>query len=306
VMLALANGMDKVFVYRESGSTATMHAASGLLRNDGSMKPSWLTYATLIRQLDGVLPGAVKLPCKDKNVRLFAWQRGKEQILTAWTIEGPGKLDLNLGRATVTDAFGQRREMDLTGGLALSDFPVYVRDVSDSRAIAALQEQARLEDQRQRERRKKLAGAAAYLFKFGGSAEGLSLDIGRPRAYTSVLAGDVFSKEKGHGFFPRPAAENQDRPWIRSDLDRTICKVAKGQEFRFQVTPGRYRLRLGISPYDDARVLLKGAAGGDKTLPVSKGDSTVETAMEATTAVLSISIDNYAGLRWLTVVEEVP
>ena len=35
VMLALAHGMDKVFVYRESGSTPSMHAASGLVRDDG-------------------------------------------------------------------------------------------------------------------------------------------------------------------------------------------------------------------------------------------------------------------------------
>jgi len=306
VMLALANGMDKVFVYRESGSTASMHAASGLLRDDGSMKPSWLTYATLIRQLDGVQGGPIKLPCKDKNVRLYLWQRGKERILTAWTIEGQGKLDLNLGRTTVTDAFGQRREMDLNGGLALSDFPVYIRDVSDSRAITALLEQARQEEQRQQERRKQLAGAAVYLFKFGGSAEGLTLDVGRERTYTPVLAGDVFNEKKGYGFFPGPAAENQDRKWIRSDLDRTMCKVVKGQEFRFQVKRGRYQLRLGVSPYDDARVLLKGAAGDDKLLPVSKGDSMIETSLEATGAVLSISVDNYAGLRWLTVIEQLP
>ncbi len=306
VMLALANGMDKVFVYRESGSTASMHAASGLLRDDGTMKPSWLTYATLIRQLDGVQDCPVKLPYEDKNVRLYLWQRGKEHTVTAWTIEGPGKLDLNLGRATVADAFGRQRKMDLTGGLALSDFPVYIRDVSDPRAIAALLEQARLEDQRATAAPQAVGRRQACLFKFGGSAEGLTMDLGHPRQYTSVLASDVFSEEKGYGFFPGPAAENQDRKWIRSDLDRTMCKVVKGHEFRFRVKPGRYQLRLGVGPYDDAHVLLKGAAGGDRSLAVSKGDSTLETPLEATSAVLSISVDNYATLRWLTVVEQLP
>ena len=306
VMLALANGIDKVLVYRESGSTASMHAASGLLRDDGSMKPSWVTYATLIRQLDGVQGGAIRLPYKDNNVRLYAWQRGAERILTAWTIEGPAKLDVDLGHATVTDAFGRQREMDLAHGLALSEFPVYLRNVSDLRAIAALEEQARQEDQRREARRKQLAGAAAYLFKFGGGAEELTLDVGRPRSYTPVLAADVFNEERGYGFFPGPAAEDQNRKWIRSDLDRTVCKVVKGHEFRFRVAPGRYQLRLGVSPHGDAHVLLRGAAGGQKVLPVSKGDSIVETPLEATSATLSISVDNYGALRWLTVIQQLP
>ena len=50
VMLCLAFGVDKVFVYRESGSTPSRHACSGLLRNDFSQKPSWFTFGTLVRQ----------------------------------------------------------------------------------------------------------------------------------------------------------------------------------------------------------------------------------------------------------------
>ena len=202
-MLALANGMDKVFVYRESGSTASMHAASGLLRDDGSMKPSWLTYATLIRQLDGVQGGAVKLPYKDKNVRLYAWKAGSQTVLTAWTIEGEGKLDVNLGRATATDAFGHRREMDLTKGLPLSAFPVYVRDFADLRGIEALLEQAREEEVRRQNRRKQLAMLEACLFKFGGG-EGVTLDLGRQRPFQPVMARDVFTEERGYGFCAGP------------------------------------------------------------------------------------------------------
>ena len=306
VMLALANGMDKVFVYRESGSMASMHAASGLLRDDGSMKPSWVTYATLVRQLDGVQGRAVKLPYPDPNVRLYAWQRNGRTLLTAWTIEGEAKLDLNLGRATVTDAFGRRREMDLTRGLGLSVFPAYIGDVSDPRAVQALEKQEQEEAARLQELRRQLAKVEAYLFKFGGSAEGITLDVGRERPFTSVLAADVYSEQKGYGFAPGPAAENQDRPWIRSDLDRTVCKVLKGQEFRFRVKPGRYQMRLGVSPYDDARVTLKGAAGGDKVIAAPKGDAIVETTFEAAAPLLSISIDNYATLRWLTLIEQLP
>jgi hypothetical protein len=306
VMLALANGIDKVFVYRESGSQASMHAASGLLRDDGSMKPSWLTYATLIRELDGVQGGAIKLPTKDANVRVLAWKNGSQTILTAWTIEGEGKLDANLGRATVTDAFGHRRQMDLSQGLPLSIFPTYIRNFADPRGVEGLLAEARQEEVGRQARRERLAKAEAYLFKFGGAAEGVTLDVGRERPYQPALAADVYSDAKGFGFAPTAAAENQDRAWIRSDLDRTTCKVLKGQEFRFRAKAGRYRLRLGVGPYEDARVTIKGAAGGDKVLPAAKGDVVVETTLETAGAVLSISVDNYATLRWLTLVEQLP
>ena len=85
-----------------------------------------------------------------------------------------------------------------------------------------------------------------------------------------------------------------------------MCKVVKGHEFRFRTKPGRYCLRLGVSPYDDARVTIKGAAGGDKVLPAAKGENVVEAMLEATDTVMSISIDNYATLRWLTVVQRLP
>ena len=138
IMIALANGIDKVFVYRESGSTPSMHAASGLLRDDGSMKPSFLTYATLIRQLDGVKGGAVRIPYPDSNVRVYSWKGAGGTLLTAWTINGAGRLNLNLGRGSVTDAFGRSRSMDLSKGLDLSPFPVYIRGISNMSAIRAL------------------------------------------------------------------------------------------------------------------------------------------------------------------------
>lgn len=304
VMLALANGMDKVFVYRESGSQPSMHAASGLLRDDGAMKPSWLTYATLVRQLDGVEGRATRLPCKDDNCRLYAWQTGSQTILTGWTVESDSRLDVNFGHATVTDAFGHERRMDLSSGLPLSIFPVYIRDISESQAVEALLGQARAEEAQRQEQRRRLAQAEAYLFNFGGEVPGVTLDVGRERPYQAVLAADVYSEEKGFGFSPGPAAEDQDRAWIRSDLDRTACKLMKGHEFRFRAKATRYILRLGVSPYGDARVTIRGAAGGDKILDAAKGDAVVETMLDATGAPLSISVDNYANLRWLTAVEQ--
>lgn len=306
VMLALAAGIDKVFVYRESGSTASMHAASGLLRDDGSCKPSFLTYATLIRELDGVTAPAVRLPWPDKHVRLYGWRRGDECLLTAWTIEGEAKLDLNLGRATVTDAFGYRRTEDLAAGLRLSVFPVYIRDCSNVRSLQSLERQAQWQEASRQARRQKLAKAEAYLFKFGGGAENLTLEVGHECPYVQVLASDAFSEQKGYGFGVGQAIQTEVRPWIASELDGAVCRLDKGQEFRFKVKPGRYRLRFGVSPFADAEVALDGAVGGRQSLPAAKGESVVETTLDAADSVLSLHTAEYALFRWLTVIEQVP
>ena len=304
IMLALANGIDKVFVYRESGSQPSMHAASGLLRDDGAMKPSWQTYATLVRQLDGVEGRATRLPCKDDNCRLYAWQTGAQTILTAWNVEGETKLDISLGRATITDAFGHERRIDLNSGLPLSIFPVYIRDFTEPQAVEALLGRARAQEIQRQEQHRRLAQAEAYLFNFGGEVPGVTLDVGRERPYQAVRAADVYSEQKGFGFSPGPAAEDQNRAWIRSDLDRTACKLMKGHEFRFRAKAARYTLRLGVSPYGDARVTIRGAGGGEKILDAAKGDVVVETTLDATGGPVSISVDNYANLRWLAVVEQ--
>ncbi len=305
VMLALASGLDKVFVYRESGSTPSMHAAAGLLRDDGTYKPSWFTYATLIRELDGVRGGAVRLPYPDKNVRLYKWQAGEETILTAWVIEGTGKLNLNLGKATVTDAFGGRRALDLGGGLDLSVFPVYIRDCSNAQALEPLEKQAAREAAAQQEQRKRMAGLQATLYKFGPGAESVSEDIGGERPFTTVLPGDVFNESKGYGFLS--AGELVERKWIANELDRTAVKVTPGQGFRFRLKPGRCVLRLGISPFEEnLRVTLKGAAGGDQILKPAKGDVTVEASVETTGQDLTLQVDGYGLLRWLTAIEPLP
>ncbi len=303
VMLALASGLDKVFVYRESGSTPSMHAAAGLLRDDGTYKPSWFTYATLIRELDGARGGAVRLPYPDQNVRLYKWQVGEKPVLTAWVIEGTGKLNLNLGKASVTDAFGRHQSLDLTGGLDLSVFPVYIRDFSGTQALESFERQAAQEETARQERRKRMAGLQAALFKFGPGAESITEDVGGERSFMTVQPGDLFDASKGYGLL-KEGAEPTDRKWISNELDRAALKVSPGQGFRFRLKPGRYALRLGISPFgDDLRVTLQGAVGGEQVLKPAKGDVTVEAAIEATKQDLTLQVDNYGLLRWLTAVE---
>ena len=130
LMLALGNGIGKVFLYREGGSSPQQHGASGIFRNDGTMKPSFFSYATLIRTLDGAQPtGRIDYP--DKNVRLYGWKRGDKQILSAWAVEGEAEIDLPLGDCTVTDTFGSAHPARGLRHVRLTEFPSYFLDFAD-------------------------------------------------------------------------------------------------------------------------------------------------------------------------------
>ena len=58
-----------------------------MVRDDGSCNPVWFTYATLIRQLDGVTDGKRQLH-PDANVRIYTWRKGSETVVSAWAIDG--------------------------------------------------------------------------------------------------------------------------------------------------------------------------------------------------------------------------
>jgi hypothetical protein len=114
----------------------------GVVRADGSLTPSWFTYATLIRRLDSVTQRAVKVPLTDNNVRLYVWKRAGKPIVTAWAIDGTVRLDMPLGRCTVTDAFGAAATMDVRRGLELSEFPLYISDFADPAVVKRLEAEA--------------------------------------------------------------------------------------------------------------------------------------------------------------------
>jgi hypothetical protein len=129
VMITLAKGIDKVFIYRESGSQPSMHAGAGLVRDDGSLRPSWLTMATMIRQLQGIEGKVTRLPHPDPNVWLLKWTHPDRSVVAAWSIGEPVKLDLldyNLLKPKrIIDAFGGEIAVQ-TSELNLGEFPVYI------------------------------------------------------------------------------------------------------------------------------------------------------------------------------------
>ena len=167
VMLCLANGVEKVFVYRESGSTPSMHACSGILRNDFSRKPSWYTLRTMIRQLQGVSGGARRMPHPDQNVWLLEWDTGGKPLLTAWTLDGKARLGIDLGGCKVTDSFGGLRPLPSTAEVEITPYPQYFRDFSSTEALEKLRAEHQRQEAARIARLEKIASLRKYLFDFG-------------------------------------------------------------------------------------------------------------------------------------------
>ncbi len=304
IMLALASGIEKVFVFRDQGSSPSMFAASGVIRDDGSYKPSWFTYATLIRELDGIQTGGLRLPYADPNVRLYAFKRGTETILSAWTIDGTGSLNLKLGQSTITDAFGSVRQSNIAGALPLSMYPIYIKNIGDAEALQVLVGRAQRGQNARKAEQVRLAQLRAYLFDFGSREDVGTIDIGDTRTFTSVLGTDVYDEAKGFGFFPGAAGPDNSMHWISDPLDKDSTRMNPDHTFRLHAKPGHYQLRAHINPQGPANLTIKGALGGDKIIPITHDGPVISADIEVGAEPLSISNNGYGDLFWLSLVEQ--
>ena len=303
IMLALANGIEKVFVYRETGSTPSQHAASGLFRNDGTMKPAWMTYATLIRELDGIENGK-KLPHPNPNVRVYAWKRGAETVVSAWAVDGTATLDLNLGQSTATDAFGASSQKTVAANFPLSAYPTYFKKISNLAPISALLTQADRAETARRDKLAKQAKLRAYLFDFGGREFVGSLDVGATRAFTPVMSPDVYDEAKGFGFLPGAAMRDDDKKWISDAMERDSTRVNKDVEFRIKAAPGRYELKVSAAPIGGrSQLTISGAQSGEKTLDFGKDGAPLSATIEVGVAPLSLRFGDYTDIKWISLVE---
>jgi len=306
VMLCLAAGVDKVFVYRESGSTPSMHACSGVLRDDFTAKPSWFTFGTLLRQFRHVKGRAVRLPHRDANVWLLKWNEGGKDLLTAWTVDGRAPLGLDLGPCEITDAFGARRKATGTAELEVTPFPVYLRNLSGSDAWRGLLSAYESQQRDRQRRRQRAAACRKYLYDFGTTDRvGTHRMEGIEFPYTPVLAADVWDEAKGYGF-DKKALGDENRLWVRSKLDGDGSRTYQGTPFRFRVEAGAYRLAVGFSGHDsDPKLTVTGLAE-PLTLPLDKKTSSAEAEIVlAGPAALSVFVaTGYAEIRWVRLVEK--
>ncbi len=307
VMLCLANGVEKVFVYRESGSTPSRHACSGLLRNDFSPKPSWYTLETMIRQLHGVRGGARRLPHPDKNVWLLEWQANSEPLLTAWTVNDTAILGIDFGSCTVTDSYGNTKTPNGTADLSITMHPLYLRDFADLEPLQQLHEEFERSQAAKAARLEQIAALRQYLFDFGSTKHvGRNTIEGHRTDYLPVLANTAWDDQRGFGF-DTPALGDDDQPWLGGQkLDRDGTRV-RDQIFRFRVAPGHYDLAIRVTPFQDNRQLtVTGVAEVPLTIDIGKEDLAKTLRIEASgdRPVIGIQLnDGYGHFRWIRCIQ---
>jgi len=305
VMLCLGFGVDKVLVYRESGSTPSMHACSGVLNNDFTEKPSWFTFGTLVRQFRNVQGGAARLPHANESVWLLKWDDGGKPLLTAWAVEDTARLGIDLGPCEVTDAFGARSVVKHTADLALTPFPLYIRKMDASPAWKSLLKAYDAAQLELKKRRARAVERRKHLYDFGGAGRvGDQLLEGIKFPYLPVKAADVWDEARGYGF-NTPAMGDEDRRWVRSKLDGDGCRTRGGIQFRVRVAPGAYRLAIGFRAHkQDAVLRVEGLAKPLPLVLVKKAESVETDVVVAAPATLSVSHDGYGEFRWLRLIEK--
>ncbi len=306
VMLALAAGMDKVILFREVGSSPHLYGSCGLISSSGALRPSWFTYATLIRQLDGVTEG-IKLPLDDENVRVYAWKRGDQTILSAWAVKGRASVSLKLGACTITDSFGYSQQHASIESLDLSEFPIYISDIGDMSAVASLEHEARRLRAEDDARRDSLASRNAYLFDFGSMDAVGMVEVGDSRLCTPVVAADLWDEERGYGFQPRAALMDEIAGWVRDQLERDSTRINGDMHFRVKVKPGRYQLKIGsVAKSNNAKLFVRNTADGELVFDISRQGTLAEAPLRVTDEDqhLIFATNGYINIRWLTLIEE--
>ena len=307
-MLSFANGVEKVFIYREAGSTPAQHAGAGLLRNDGSIRPSFFTVATQIRQLDGAMETRVpRLRIDDPNVWMYFWKRPGGDVLTAWAPKGPAKLGINLGRCLVTGAFGAENEMDVTKDFPLGMFPVYISKFGDMKPIEALQLDAARREEARKQKMAFETKSEPLLFDFG-STEFIGVKkVGKIRPFTPVLAEDVYDPAKGFGFDSRPSGKNVIAAWKPTALEKDSVELKQPATFRILAKPGAYELRFkGRNFVEGAELVVTGPKEGAIKIPLKPGKDGAPTEARLLTVTAAQTLDFLlpaGNTEWLTLIE---
>ena len=309
VMLALASGIDKVFIYREKGSDPSMHAGAGLLRNDLSVRPVWFTVATMIRQLQGFEGRTLRLPASNPKAWLFLWEEGSRKVITGWTYEGKWKLGIDLGKVSVSDAFGHVTTLDSTADLQLGEFPTYITLLNPGSAFKNWTSEARKQTINRSNQRTSLAALTACLFDFGppGQPIGILKGYGLPKRFVPISKDTVWDENQGYGF-ANPAMSNEDRRWIGDPLDRDGCKLEPHAPFRFSLPSGTFKVQISAEPLggEAIDVIFKTANGNEERKKAGTKIPPPEFTVATKGEIVEISLSGYGLLKWISATVPIP
>ncbi len=306
IMIALAEGMEKVFIYREAGSNPTQHGGAGLLRNDHSIRPAWVTVATMIRQLQGFDGRALRIPTDDSEVWIYLWQDDQRKVITAWTISETQTrpLGIEFGKGEVCDAFGQKKQIGSTSDLQIGYFPRYITITEPSPEFARIVSDAQAKQQQRKAEYERLSQVPMKLFDFGTREHvGMLKGFGAPRRFQVVTKDDLWDGQSSFGFAQAPAGED-DRRWIANSLERDGCRVAANNPFKFSLEPGSYTLRLRVTAINEMQpqTITVKSAGGTQQVEVSRENPVAELTIAGGNEPVEVSADRWAIFRWISAI----
>jgi len=258
----------------------------------------------MIRQLQGVGGRGVRLPHPDGDVWIFLWRDGDRRLVTAWTVGKPVRLGLPLGTVTACDAFGRTTPDADAANVVIGPLPTYLSLATETPEVARLVAEANARDAARVTERERLESVVALAFDFGTPEHvGVLKGLGLPRRFTAVGHDRLWDPAAGYGFL-RPAIQIDDSPWIASPLDRDGVRVNADIAFRLRLPAGRQRVRLSATPLGNNGLSAKFTAGGQEVVTRFPADAAVVDTVVDGERDLTISLDTWSVLRWLTVIPE--
>lgn len=261
LMVIFAGGVDRAHIFRETGDRDDQWTGCGVLTDNGGYRPAFFSVATMIREIDG-FDAAMRISPIDSNVWQVLFKKNGEYILAAWTVDGKGKLGLDLGDGTVTDSFGHKQSIKIGADFEVGIFPNYFHSASAQEQFGKLFNQAKAAREARFAERTKQAAALAVGYCFGGKESRGGYDYGKWRLYEPVTAEDVFDAAKGYGFTAAQGLTDKDVD-VRPALDKKAVQMPKGGVFSFTVPAGRYTLTAHVVPDDASTCSIE--VGGDAT-----------------------------------------
>ncbi|WP_309383756.1 GH39 family glycosyl hydrolase [Cerasicoccus frondis] len=306
ILTTLGYGIDKVLVYREKGSTPSLYLSSGMLDNDFAVRPAFLTYATLIRVMDGA-EFFIRLPHDDENARCYGAVVAGEPVIAAWAIEGEVRLGSELGEGEVIDAFGHVLKQEIGADFPLTIFPTYFKCI-DRDAVKEWFAQGRAFAQQVTREEERLSQLRTYLFDFGDNGAG-SIQMGAYRPFSPVVADTLFHTNDRYGFSHADSnRSNSDYKWIPDPLDSDSVKLLPDSKFLFRAEPGRYELTIRCVPIGEASTIeISGLVGTNLTKQYSKSDDLFVVDVQVGNEPVEISLSKgYAQIYWLSLIETNP
>ena len=168
-----------------------------------------------------------------------------------------------LGRATITDAFGNSRKVDDSGPLTLTEFPVYISDFADAAVVKVLQEQARKAAEKGRQRIERQSKLRARLFKFGRSDGVPAMTLGTERKYSMVLAASLYDEAQGYGFQTKGQSDAPAR-WHGEPPGQRRREGGSRHAIHVPGRAGEYDLSICVRAAAGSQIAVSGIEGGDR------------------------------------------